>query len=176
MGNAGDANRSAASSSSIWGNLPAGSVELIVPQLPTVCAAFGLEGRTLDLDAAAQSADHVIENPVVLVAKETVADLKDDVSVAKVVRDACEQHWVIGPDRGDILGCSPHHQHSAIRGSQQHAITQDGAARQKDGHILTILEFRLQTAALTLLERKLEHALDRSGIGDTVDLEHQNRK
>ncbi len=64
---------------------------MVVAATTSIFSSLGLEGRGFRDDVETQLPDHIVKHIVTLIAQEVVADLKRNVSIAKMI-SAPRQH------------------------------------------------------------------------------------
>jgi len=80
----------------------------VAVSMAVIRAAFWPERRRFANDVEPETANHVVEHVIGLVAQPSMPDLERDVPVAQVVARACMEQSVFGPCDAQRLDGSPH--------------------------------------------------------------------
>jgi len=121
-----------------------------------VCSDFRFERRLLDVDAKTQTANHVIENVVMVVAQPAAADLQRDMTITQVIRRSNQLFGLRAPNRRHELGGGANLDDAAVIGEQQIAAAQHLSARHDNCRYLAVGQRRTQPTAAARLKGQLQ--------------------
>src|SRR5688572_6884629 len=127
-------------------------VVMVMTVTATVGACFGLERSPLEAHLGAQTAHHVVEHVVVLVAEKLALDLQRHMTVAQVVGHPSQEVCIGGVHRGHVLGGGADENDPALRRAQQRAVPQHGSARQEQADRFAALQLCTEPAFLAAFE------------------------
>ncbi len=99
--------------------------------VPAVRPWLGLEGRLLEGDFQAKSAQHVVEHMIVLVAQQFSPDLQRHMAITQVIAGAGEKERVVAAHDGDGLGGGAYAHGETVVAGQAVAVAQ-GVAPVKE--------------------------------------------